>query len=150
LPTSGLLVLDASFAVRTLVALEGSERALDLLTQAHERRQRLLAPNFWLIEVTSAIRKLVYGKTLSDEEGSRALSHLPTLGVETLPLDFPLVQRSLSWAGRLGQARAYDACYLALAEREDATLWTADNRLATRAKQIGVTWVLSLEEIEFR
>jgi len=150
LPASGLLVLDASFAVRTLVALEGSELALDLLARAQERRQRLVAPNFWLIGVTSAIRKLIYGKFLSDDEGNLALSHLPSLGVETVPLDFALAQRSLSWAGRLGQARAYDACYLALAEREDAILWTADNRLAARAKQIGVTWVLSLDEIEFR
>jgi predicted nucleic acid-binding protein len=122
--------------------------ALDLLGRAQQGHFQLFAPNFLLIEVASAIRRMIFEKVLSNEEGDVALSNLTLLGLETVPLDVPLVRRALSWAGKLGQVRAYDACYLALPEREGATLWTADRRLAARTKQIGASWVLSLEEIE--
>jgi predicted nucleic acid-binding protein len=48
------------------------------------------------------------------------------------------------WAERLGQSKAYEAYdgfYLALAQRLDVELWTADTRLESRARQIGITWV---------
>ncbi len=91
---------------------------------------------------------MIFEKRLSHEEGDTALSNLTLLGLETLPLDVSLARSALIWADKLGQVRAYDACYLALAERERATLWTADRRLASRAKQVGASWVLSLEEID--
>jgi hypothetical protein len=43
-------------------------------------------------------------------------------------------------SNRLGQSKAYDAFYLALAERLKAEFWTADQRLANGARQLGANW----------
>jgi predicted nucleic acid-binding protein len=44
-------------------------------------------------------------------------------------------------AAQIGQSKAYDAQYLALAARENAPLWTADRRLANAARGAGLDWV---------
>ncbi len=41
---------------------------------------------------------------------------------------------------------AYDAQYLAVAERCGATFWTADRRLLERTRQCGVAWVRLINE----
>ena len=148
MPTSSRLVLDANLATRVLVAAARREPAVDLIARAHEEKSLLLAPSLWVAEVTSALRKLVYRKSLAPEEADLALSDLPSLGVQVIPMDLGLARRALAWAERLGQIRAYDAFYLALAEREDAILWTGDGRLADRARQLGIDWVRFLEEPE--
>jgi predicted nucleic acid-binding protein len=61
--------------------------------------------------------------------------------VQTQPIDLSLCRAALNWASRLQQRRAYDALYLALAERMQTEFWTADKRLANAAQQLGVTWV---------
>lgn len=48
---------------------------------------------------------------------------------------------AFDWAEKLGQSKAYDSFYLALAETLRAPLWTADRRLANAARQIGISWV---------
>ena len=52
-----------------------------------------------------------------------------------------------AWAERLGQSRAYDAQYLAVAEQEGLELWTADRRLVRNAEQAGVRWVRRIGEV---
>lgn len=146
MPTSSPLVLDANLAVRALVATARREPAVELIARAHEEEILLLAPSLWVAEVTSAFRKMVYRKILAPEEADIALSDLPSLGVEVFPMDLALARQALAWAERLGQIRAYDAFYLALAEREDAILWTGDGPLANRVRQLGIDWVRFLEE----
>lgn len=95
----------------------------------------------WLAECTSAIRFAVQRQTILVEEGREAIEGLFTLGVDVLPMDVSLCHAALDWAGRLGQIRAYDGFYLALAEQQGAEFWTADMRLANAAQQLGVSWV---------
>jgi predicted nucleic acid-binding protein len=75
------------------------------------------------------------------EQANTAIDDLFLLEVETQPLDISLCKAALEWATRLQQSRAYDAFYLALAERLQAEFWTADRRLANGAQQLGVKWV---------
>lgn len=75
-----------------------------------------------------------------------AVKDLFRLGIEILPSDLELCQLALSWAGRLGQSRAYDSYYLALAERLGTELWTGDQRLVNAARQLGLSWVHGLNE----
>ncbi len=58
-----------------------------------------------------------------------------------VPLDTSLCLAALTWAERLGQTKAYDAFYLALAEGLSAEFWTADKRLARRARHAGADFV---------
>lgn len=63
------------------------------------------------------------------------------MGFEVVPATVERHQSALEWAERLGQARTYDAQYLALAEHLGSVFWTADQRLVNRARQLGVEWV---------
>jgi predicted nucleic acid-binding protein len=101
----------------------------------------LAAPVLWLAEATSSIRRAVYAKVLSAENGHRAIEQLFALEIETASLSETLCKAAFDWAGRLGQARAYDGFYLALANSLGAEFWTADRRLVNGAKQAGISWV---------
>jgi len=61
--------------------------------------------------------------------------------MEYFACDISMSRAALTWAARLGQSKAYDGFYLALAERLGADLWTADERLLNRMRQLGVAWV---------
>ncbi len=55
--------------------------------------------------------------------------------------DFWIVHFRLMMSERLGQARTYEAQYLALAEKLGVEFWTADQRLVNGARRIGMSWV---------
>ncbi len=84
------------------------------------------APEHWKVEVFSVIRGLALGGKLTNEQASRAVSRVTRLGVDTVPVD-DLLPRM--WQLR-ANISAYDAAYVALAERLSLTLVTADARLA--------------------
>jgi predicted nucleic acid-binding protein len=66
---------------------------------------------------------------------------LLSIDIELVSLSDALCRSAFEWALRLGQSRAYDAFYLAVAEAQQVELWTADRRLANGAHQIGALWV---------
>ncbi|RKZ48007.1 MAG: hypothetical protein DRR08_31975 [Candidatus Parabeggiatoa sp. nov. 2] len=63
------------------------ENSVDRLAQWHKQKRRIVAPDLWIAESTSVIRRLVYFKTISLEAGERAIEDLFSLGIETIPLD---------------------------------------------------------------
>lgn len=72
-----------------------------------------------------------------------------SLGVEVILSDVSMCKKAVDWADRLGQSKAHDSFYLALAEQSNAAFWTADKRLVNGAHQLGATWVHWIgEEIE--
>jgi predicted nucleic acid-binding protein len=79
------------------------------------------------------------------------LSRKAAQGFEDLPDNFsPSTGRNrtaLDWAERAGQAKAYDAQYLALAEEMRAEFWTADERLVRDVQQAGADWAHWIGEI---
>jgi predicted nucleic acid-binding protein len=141
LPLSNHLVLDASLITAIVLPVPAAEPASRFLARAHGEGIRLLAPDLWIAEVASALRGAVYAKALTHEAADRSLAQLFQLGIETVMLDRDLAHRALGWAARLGQSKAYDSFYLALAEREETALWSADGRLVDRARQLKLSWV---------
>lgn len=137
------LVIDASLAVWAVLPSMQDEGvdALGAFFKWHTEGRRLVAPMLWLAEATSTIRRAAYLKRLSEEKGQEAIGKIFALDIETMPADESLCKAALTWATRLQQARAYDAFYLALAERLQTEFWTADRRLANAAQQLGVNWV---------
>jgi predicted nucleic acid-binding protein len=83
----------------------------------------------------------VYAKRITAAQADAAIESLFMIEVETQPVDLSLSRAALGWASRLQQRRAYDAFYLALAERLQTEFWTADKRLTNAAQQLGVNWV---------
>lgn len=81
------------------------------------------------------LRLRAYTGELRPRETLRRLRHYAELPIRK-EHDAQLVTRGLEIAIELGRPRAYDAMYLALAERHHAPLWTADERLWNAAR----TW----------
>jgi len=128
--------------------LPGNSAVPTWLENRRRENIRIVAPDLWIAEAASAVRKMVFARQLTHSEGIEALEALFALGVETLPLTIELCRDALQWAARLTQIRIYDSLYLALAEQLGAELWTVDARLAHRARQVGAPWVRLLGEAE--
>ncbi|MBI4507751.1 MAG: type II toxin-antitoxin system VapC family toxin [Chloroflexi bacterium] len=142
-PTSATIVVDASLAVSAVLPTTADGAAIERFTRWREEGLRLVAPMLWLAECVSATRRSVYAAAITADEGRAALEDLWNLEVEALPMTPQDCRAAFAWAERLGQARAYDGFYLALAESLSATLWTADERLANATRQVGAGWVHS-------
>ena len=131
-----LAVLDASVAVRWLVAERGSDEAAVLLG----RPVGWLAPRLMLTEAAGALRRKTAGGELDATLAAQALDFLvdgAEGGLIHIADDETLVVSALMLAISL-KHRVPDCMYLALAEREGAALATADAKLASLAKSRGV------------
>jgi predicted nucleic acid-binding protein len=128
-----LVVLDASVAVRWFVREPGSEKAAELLT----RNIAWLAPRLMPIEVASALRRNVTARKLRAELAVQALEALlqnARSGALNLVEDETLITGAFSLALAVNH-RFPDCLYVTLAEREGASLATADHALARLAEQ---------------
>lgn len=89
------------------------------------------APLLTKYEVASALTRSRVRDSLSVEDAAEALAIIDGLGV-TFDLA-PDNARAIEIAVELERHSAYDAAYLALAERLDAEVWTLDGPLARNA-----------------
>ena len=133
-------VVDANIAIQTVLDLTDN---LEHFWERIDLEQITpCAPRLWLSETTSAIRFLLSQKEITSEEAEQALRTIHGLRVEIINEDEELCLRALELAGKLGQSKAYDAIYLALAEKLVTDFWTADERLANRCqKDLKLSWV---------
>jgi predicted nucleic acid-binding protein len=122
-------VVDASVAVKWVVPEVLSDQADRLLGSD----EILMAPELLMIEAANTLWKKTLRRELSATEAGRALGVLAESGIVICPAQ-PLLGRALALAQQLAHP-VYDCVYLALAERERATLITADERLIGRVKR---------------
>src|SRR5215470_4949759 len=116
-------VLDASVVVDALVV---SGRPGELGRAELRKLNELQVPAIFTAEATSALRGLVHRGQLSPIRAATALTEI--LSIRTLSYPFePLARRA--WELR-DSVTMYDAWYVALAERLETALVTADRRLA--------------------
>jgi len=130
------VVLDASVAVRWVVAETGSDEAAALL----ERNVTWITPRLMLTEAASALRRKVVDKALVPAAAAQSLDALLQAigdGVIRLVDDERVIAPALLLALSL-QHKVPDCVYPALAEREGAGIATADDRLARLARSRGV------------
>jgi predicted nucleic acid-binding protein len=95
----------------------------------HAERPRLIAPTLLWYEVMNAVFQAVRAGARTADAAGRMVAGTMSLPIE-LHGDETLHQRALELAVRFSLPAAYDAHYLALAERFGAPLWTTDRRLA--------------------
>ncbi len=140
------VVIDANVAVALSIGLPWSTQARARVAGWQSSHTSILVPILWQYEVISALRKAWHAGLLPPDEVDRASACLFSLGVQSVEPDLELHREALRWADRLGQVVAYDAQYLALAERVGATLWTADRRLLERTRECGAAWIRLIDE----
>jgi predicted nucleic acid-binding protein len=120
------LVVDASVAVRWLLALDDADRA-DVALQSGAR---LIAPDLVIAEISNAIWKAVVFATVPAEMATDAVRESPRFFDELIP-SIELKDRALQIAIDLRHP-VYDCFYLALAEQRECQMITADGRLLSR------------------
>jgi predicted nucleic acid-binding protein len=135
------VVIDANVVAALVLPLPYSGPATERMTAWTGAGAELLAPTLLEYEVTAILRKTIVARWLTDDLAREALARILALEIRCLAPTAGLHESALRWADRLGHGKAYDAHYLAVAEQESTTLWTADRRLAKRAQQAGAHWV---------
>lgn len=135
------IVVDSNIVAALALPLPYDALATEAMRYWTTQGERLIAPTLMEYELVTIIRRGVASNQLRRERALPVLHQLQKSGVEMIAPTVWLHEQTLYWAERLNQSKAYDAHYLALAAREDATLWTADRRLANGAQQLGLTWV---------
>jgi predicted nucleic acid-binding protein len=139
------MVIDAGVVLALVLPLPYSEAAATKIRLLVQEREQLFAPALLEYEVCSALRRAVARNIIDDAAASRALELIDALRIRPITPAWSLHKRALSWASRLGQTKAYDAQYLALAEQMKCELLTADLRLARTAQVLGADWVTGLD-----
>jgi len=142
------IVVDANLVAAIVLPLSYSDQTAHQFTAWNRAGTELHAPLLLEYEVASVMRKAVVAGWMSTGEAAEAMRDMLALNIRRLPPTSELHKIALQWAERLGQSKAYDAHYLALAEQLKAELWTADRRLVNGARQAGAAWVHWIGENE--
>lgn len=125
-------VIDASVIVALFAPQPATDASIAFLEEALAR-DTLLAPDCLFYEVTAALRRLE--RTSAYHSADEDLLKLHDLPITTTPCRaLMLLAASIS---RRHMLSPYDAFYLALAQRANAPLITADERLVNGAKGKG-------------
>ena len=127
-------VVDASVAVKWYFPEPGLVPARRLLAEAIEGRRELLAPDLILVEFANVLWKKVQREECDRVQAEEILDAFST-DAPRLVASEALVSRALELALRLGEV-VYDCVYLAAAIEGEATLVTADARLARCARTV--------------
>jgi predicted nucleic acid-binding protein len=127
-----MLVVDASVALKWMLDEAGDREARALV----ERGEALIAPDLLIAEVGNAAWRRFTNGQIPIQQAMMINVEIPRVFSELFALA-PLRARALSIATELRHP-VYDCFYLALAEREDAVMVTADRRLIGRL--VGSRW----------
>ena len=122
-----MIVLDASVVVDWLIQSEAGRR---VESRIYSRRESLHAPELLDLEVAQVLRRLLREGILTATRAEAAVEDLQDLRV-TRYSHAVLLPRIWELRHNLS---AYDAAYVALAEKLDATLLTRDAGLANTAR----------------
>ncbi len=122
------LLIDASIAVKWVVAEDGTEEALAL-----RPGNKLIAPDLLVVECANILWKKVQRKELRKDVALLAARLLQGAEIELLPCR-SLLEAAYRLAVELDHP-AYDCLYLALASEHHCKFVTADDRLVRRVRQ---------------
>jgi len=109
-------------------------------------KRSITAPTLLYYELVNALRRAVIHGVMQPEDADETLQAAFYLPI-SLYGDAALHRRALALAGQYSLPAAYDAHYVALAERLNAEFWTADQRLY-RVLRSTLPWVHIVGEDE--
>jgi len=121
-------VLDCSVAVKWSIPEPLTEQASRVLDQHRAGTLTFAAPEIILAEFGHTVKKRIASRELSREAGQQIWDDFLLLPIETVPTrDIAATAFPLAVAHN---ATFYDALYIALAERENVHVLTADEGMA--------------------
>ncbi len=138
-----VVVVDASLALKWVLAEPDSDTAVILLDHWTDEGIDVIAPALFAYEVTNTLHRQVVAGKLTYEEARRGLTDLFLSGVllRFSPYE-DISAQAMEFAHNLNLPATYDAHYLALSWYENCEYWTADARLwnAVKGKLPWVRW----------
>jgi predicted nucleic acid-binding protein len=138
---SDMVVVDASLALKWVLAESDSTTAVILLDQWTDEGISVIAPALFTYEVTNTLYRQVVAGKLTYEEAKQGLTDLFSIGVLLTFSQYEEIStQAMEFAHQLKLPATYDAHYLALAFHENCEYWTADTRLWNIVKR-KFSWV---------
>ena len=134
------VVVDASLAVKWLVAENYTEDARELRDAWQRERIRLAAPYFMPTEVSNVLHRYVVRGGLTVLEAMSLMDRILDMRIEKYD-EAQIYTRAIELASQLEQGSVYDCHYLALAEFLDCDFWTDDRRFSRAAGRNGIDQV---------
>lgn len=122
------VVADSSLVLATVLVEPLTHLARSLWQAWETSAVDIAAPALIRYEWVSVIRKTVHQQRLTSPDATVARQVLNTYPI-TFMLDDSLLDRAYDLAITFQRPTAYDAQYLAVAERLQCDFWTADERL---------------------
>ncbi len=132
------ICLDANIIVKRLIQ-DGDAALHERWAAWHKAGQHFVAPILQRYELTNAFHRYQAAGQLSVAAVESALASALRLPI-TFYDQLDDHQRAMELARQFNRPAAYDAHYLALAERLGVEFWTADRRLANAVRQ-SLPWV---------
>ncbi len=139
-----VVVVDASIALKWVLRESDSKTAFALLTEWNDRETMLLVPALLAYEIANSLYRKARSGEITLNRAKEALAEVLLAGLQfDFSSDLALSTRAIELADQYKLPAAYDAHYLALAEREGCEFWTADLRLwnTVRRKFDWVRWI---------
>lgn len=133
-----LAVIDSSIVVKWIIGEDDSATALEL-----RRHYYFAAPELLSAEAANAILNKVKREQVTELEAYAAAELISQLSIDFHPLQ-PLVEEAVALGLRLRHP-AYDCMFLALAERLQCPMITADSVLSRKATGLSIP-VLTMEQ----
>lgn len=132
------LIVDASVSVKWVVAEQGTDEARALL----QGNDALHAPEFMLLEVANVLWSKARRRVVTRAEAEDAYAAIAAAPIAVTPLsDLLAPARSLAFGL---DVTVYDATYVALAQKIDGALATADQGLAEALGASGLADVVRI------
>lgn len=141
-----VVVVDTSLVLKWILKEADSDKAIALLIQWGNEQVEMFAPALLAYEVANILYQDVRKGKYSIDRARESLKDVVTKGIVfDFSADLALSMRALDFAHRFNLPASYDSHYLALAEREECELWTADRRLQ-RAVKGQLDWIRTLDD----
>jgi predicted nucleic acid-binding protein len=121
-------VIDASIGFKWEVVETDSDKATRLRAEYHQGIHELLAPELFSTEIANALLMAERRGRILPGQGAVFLADLLTTRPRLRPARIRLLTRAFEIAEQT-RTTVYDCLYVALAEREQCELVTADDRL---------------------
>lgn len=126
------VVVDASIAVKWVVAEEGDQDARALLISWLSAGMQPVAPSWFTCEIANILHRKALAGDLSPIDALDAYDDILSF-ITILSENVADGKRGMHIARQIAQQQSYDAQYLALAERLGAEYWTDDRRFIASA-----------------
>jgi predicted nucleic acid-binding protein len=141
-----VVVVDTSLVLKWILKEADSDKAVMLLTEWGNKQVEMFAPALLAYEVANILYQDVRKGKYTINVARESLTDVVMKGIVfDFSEDLGLSMLAMEFAHRFNLPASYDSHYLALAERKECELWTADRRLQ-RAVKGQLDWIRTLED----